>query len=156
MAKGKETEIEKLKKELEEIRKESIEHLNGWKRAKADYLNREREISREKVDWVKFANLELILKLLPTLDAFDQSLKHVPDDLKDNEWIKGIFQIRQQLEDFLKSQGVEKIRAVGEKFNPDFHEVVEKRGEEGEVIEEIQTGYLMNDEVIRVSKVAIK
>lgn len=153
---AKEKEIEKLKKELETVKKESMEHLNGWKRAKADYLNREKEINREKVDWVKFANLELILNLLPVLDALNQSLKQVPIDLKENEWVKGIFQIKQQLEDFLKTQGVEKIKAVGEKFNPDFHEVVEKRGEQEEIIEEIQVGYKMHDQVIRPAKVVIK
>jgi molecular chaperone GrpE len=153
---SKEREIEKLRKELEEAKKESIEHLNGWKRAKADYLNREKEINREKVDWVKFSNLELILKILPILDAFDQSLKQIPDDLKENKWTKGVFQIKQQLEDFLKIQGVGKIKSVEEKFNPDFHEVVEKRGEGGKIIEEIQAGYLMNNEVIRAAKVIIK
>ncbi len=153
---SKEEETEKLKDELEKIKKESTEHLNGWKRAKADYLNREKEISREKVDWVKFANLELILKLLTVLDGFNRSLNQVPDDLKENQWVKGIFQIRQQMEDFLKIYGVEKIKAIGEKFNPDFYEAVEKRGEGDEIIEEIQTGYLMNNEVIRVSKVILK
>lgn len=149
-------EAENLKHELEKIKKEAEEYLNGWKRAKADYLNREKEIGREKIDWVKFTNLELILKLLPVLDSFNHSLKQMPDDLKDNQWAKGVKQIKQQFEDFLKAQGVEMIKTIGEKFNPELHEAIEKKGEGGEITEEVQAGYLLNNEVIRASKVVIK
>lgn len=149
-------ETEKLKHELEKAKKEAEEYLNGWKRAKADYLNREKEINREKIDWVRFANLELILKFLPVLDSFYHSLKQVPDDLKDNQWAKGMEQIKQQFENFLRAQGVERIKTIGEKFNPELHEAIEKKGEGGEITEEIQAGYLLNNEVIRASKVVVK
>jgi len=149
-------ELEKLKKQLKEQEKQAQEYLSGWQRAKADYLNREKEIEREKIDWVKFTNLDLILKLLPTLDAFDYSLKHVPKELKNNQWVKGTEQIKKQLDSFLKVQNIEKIKTTGQKFNPDLHEAVEKKGEEGKIVKEIQAGYLMNDKVIRTAKVIIK
>ena len=149
-------EIKKLQTELESAKKQAEEYLNGWKRAKADYLNREREIEKEKVQWIKFANLELILNLLPILDSFEQSIKNLPVDLKDNEWTKGVLKIKEQFESFLKNQGVEKIKTIGEKFNPEFHEAAEKRGEINEIIEEVQTGYTMHGQVIRPAKVVIK
>lgn len=145
----------KLQEELEQLKKQAQEYLNGWKRAKADYLNREREIEKEKIEWIKFANLELILNLLPILDSFDQSAKNLSDNLKNDEWVKGILKIKEQFENFLKAQGVERIKTIGEKFNPEFHEAVEKRGDKNEIIEEIRAGYTMHGNIIRVAKVII-
>lgn len=156
MSKEKDKEIEKLKEELEKLKKDAENYLNGWKRARADYLNLEREIRQEKFEWIKFANLELILKILPILDSFDQSLEKMPENLKNDQWVKGIMQIKRQFEDFLKDQGAEKIKTIGEKFDLGKHEVVEKRGEGNEIVEEIQSGYLLNGEVIRPAKVVIK
>jgi len=149
-------DIKKLQEELEAAKKLAEEHLNGWKRAKADYLNREKEIEKDKIVWIKFANLELILNLLPILDSFEQSAKNLPENLKNDEWAKGILKIKEQFENFLKAQGVEKIKTLGEKFNPELHEAVEKKGDKGEIIEEIQAGYTMHGKVIRPAKVIIK
>jgi molecular chaperone GrpE len=148
--------IQELETKISELQKQADEYLNGWKRAKADYLNLERETDREKVGWIKFANLELILHLLAVLDSFDESIKHLPEKLKNDEWAKGILKIKEQLDNFIKAQGVERIKTIGEKFNVDEHEVVEKRGDKGMIIEEVQPGYKMNDKVIKPSKVIIE
>lgn len=152
------TKISELEKKIIELQKQADEYLNGWKRAKADYLNLEREVDREKMGWIKFANLELILSLLAILDSFDESIKHLPENLKNDNWAKGVLKIKEQLENFLKTQGVEKINQPtgGAKFNVDEYEVVEKRGEKGMIIEEAQPGYKMNDKVIRPAKVIIE
>jgi len=154
-------EIEQLKKELEETRTRAEEYLNGWKRAKADYLNREKEIKKEKIEWIKFANLELIFQLLTILDSFNEATKQTPEDLKGNEWLKGILRIKQQFENFLTAQGIEKVKTIDEKFNPEFHEVVGKKVEdkkesENIIIEEIQPGYKLHSQIIRPAKVVIK
>ena len=83
--------------------------------------------------------------------------KQMPDDLKDHQWAEGILQIKTQISDFLRSQGVEEIKAEGVKFDPNFHEVIgEVEGKEpGMVAEENQKGYLLNGKVIRPSKVKI-
>ena len=83
-------EIKKLQEEVELAKQQAEEYLNGWKRTKADYLNREREIDKEKIEWIKFANLELILNFLPIMDSFDHSVKNLTDDLEDNEWANGV------------------------------------------------------------------
>lgn len=172
----KDEDLNKLKQELETVKAQAEEYLNGWKRAKADYINREREIEKEKIAWIKFANLELILNLLPILDSFEQSVKNLSDNLKKEEWTKGILKIKEQFENFLKAQGIEKIKTTGEKFNPDLHEAValssdlsskavteketsvkaEEKGEKGEIIEEVQAGYTMHGQVIRPAKVIVK
>jgi len=151
-----EKEVAKLREELKTAREQAQEYLDGWKRAKADYLNLEKDVAREKVEWIKFANFELILNLLPILDSFEQSIKSLPEQLKDDEWTKGVLKIKEQFENFLKAQGVEKIKTVGEKFNPELHEAVEKKGDMGEIVEEIQAGYTMHGQVIRAAKVIIE
>ncbi|MCH7759690.1 nucleotide exchange factor GrpE [Patescibacteria group bacterium] len=149
-------EIKKLKEKLKQAEKLAQEYLSGWQRAKADYINQEKETDRQKIAWVKFANLELILNLLSILDSFDQSAENVTNNLKNDQWVKGVLKIKEQLESFLQSQGVEKIKTKGEKFNPEFHEVIEKKGDGQEIIKQVQAGYQMRDQVIRPAKVIIK
>ena len=148
-------EIERLKKELEEERKRAEEYLNGWKRSKADYLNLEKEVVEEKIRFIKLANLEFIIKILPILDSFKKLIEHLSPEIKNSDWGKGLLQFEKQLEKFLKEIGLEKIRTLNEKFNPLFHEVIDKKGESDKIIEEIETGFLLNGEVIRPAKVVI-
>ncbi|MDD2647007.1 MAG: nucleotide exchange factor GrpE [Patescibacteria group bacterium] len=148
--------IDELQVQIEELQKKADEYLNGWKHVKADYINREKEIEREKIECVKFANLEMILHLLTILDALDNSIKHLPKELANNEWAKGVTQIKQQIEDVLKIHGVERIKTLGEKFDPEFHEAIDKKGDDGKIAEEIQSGYLMHGRTIRPAKVIIK
>ena len=140
-------EIKKLKEKLKQAEQTVQEYLSGWQRAKADYINQEKETDRQKIAWVKFANLELILNLLSIVDSFDQSAKNVTNNLKNDQWVKGVLKSKDQLESFLQSQGLEKIKTIGEKFNPEFHEVIEKKGEGQEIIKQVQAGYLMRDQV---------
>ncbi len=151
-----EKEIIDLKERLKNLEGISEEYLNGWKRTKADYLNREKEIVLEKQRWIGLANLEIILKLLSVLDSFENVLKHQEKDLKRKNWVQGIEQIKKQLEVILKEDGVEKIKALGEEFNPFFHEALQRKGDGEKIIEEIQSGYLMKGKVIRPTKVIIE
>ena len=85
--------------------------------------------------------------------------KQLPKNLNNDEYIKGIFQIKTQLENFLKNQEVEEIKTFGEKFDPNFHEVIEevevKDKEPGIVVAEIQKGYKLHGRIIRPAKVKV-
>jgi len=85
--------------------------------------------------------------------------KNLPEDLKNDEKIKGILKIKTQIKDFLKSQGVEEIECLGKKFDPNLHEVVEEVNKEGvepgTVIEEIRKGYKINGRLLRPAKVRV-
>lgn len=154
-----EKEIKKLKKNLEEERLQAQGYLEGWQRAKADYINREREIEKERESWIKFSNSRLISDFLHLLDSFNQCLKHLPKDSKDKEWFQGVVQIKKQFEDFLKVQGVEKIKTVGESFDPNYHEAVDRVPSEdfqNIIVNEVQAGYKIGERVIRTAKVVIK
>jgi len=151
-----------LEKQLEEEKKRSEEYQNNWKRAMADFANYKKRQSELFAELVNSAGQEMIMEILPIYDTFSLAVKHIPEDLKDKEWTKGVVQLKIQLENLLKGKGLEEIKSVGEKFNPEFHEAVEMvslpaGGEkpEGEILEEVQKGYKLNGMVIRTAKVKV-
>ena len=150
-------DTEELKKELEDCQKKSEEYLAGWQRARADFLNYKKEEMERIGEILKYAGEELILKILPILDSFEKAEKEIPEDKKD-KYLEGFLQIKRQMQDFLKNQGVEEIKTGGEKFDPNFHEVVaEREGKESEgmIVEEVKKGYILNGKVIQPAKVKV-
>jgi molecular chaperone GrpE len=148
VAKAMEDKKELNIEELKECEKLKDEYLAGWQRARADLLNYKKEEMERIGELVGYATEELILKMLPILDNFEIAENKLSDDLKGDGSVKGVLQIKNQILDFLKSQGVEEIKSVGEKFDPNLHEVVEEveenDKESGIIIEEIQKGYKIN------------
>ncbi len=145
-----ENNIENLKKQVEE-------YLAGWKRAKADYLNLKKEMEAQNREIKEWMSKIMLLPLLSILDSFDKAFDEIPENLKNDLWVKGIEGIKKQFENYLKTQGVEVMKAGGEKFDPAKHEAVESiEGGESQVVEEeLQKGYLINGEVLRPAKVKI-
>jgi len=156
-----ELNIEDLKKQLEELKKQKEEYLAGWQRERADFLNYKKEEMERIKGFLAYFGEEFVSKILPIMDNFEVVEKKLPEDLKKDDNIKGILQIKNQILDFLKSQGVEEIKSVGEKFDPNLHEVVEEvesvssADKSGIIIEEIQKGYKINGRLLRPAKVKI-
>lgn len=153
-----EAKLKKVKEALKKCEAERGEYLAGWQRAKADYINFQKSQERLVSDIQKFVLEDALVKILNVVDSFEQALKFQPEELKSNEWAKGVWHIKAQIDEFLKSQGVEAIKTAGEKFNPEFHEAVEavaSEQEEGVIVEEVQKGYLLNGKVIRAARVKI-
>ena len=152
-------ELNKENKELEECKKTRDEYLAGWQRARADFLNYKKDEIERIEGLVAYSNEELILKLLPIIDNFDVAEKKISEDLKNNEDVKGLLQVKIQMLDFLKKYNVEEIKSVGERFDPNFHEVVEQIEIEGKesgiIIEEAQKGYMINGRLLRVTRVKV-
>ena len=155
----KELTIEDIKKQLEECQKLKDEYLAGWQRARADLLNYKKTEMERVGEFVKYADVGLILKILPILDNFELAEKNLPDNLKQNDNVKGLLRIKIQIQDFLKNQGIEEIKCLGEKFDPNYMEVVEEVNTEGEksgtVIEEPQKGHTIHGRLLRPAKVKI-
>lgn len=153
--------INNLNKKLEEYEKQKEEYLAGWQRTRADFLNYKKEEMERISEILKYGVEEMILKILPILDNFEAAERVLPN--KEDENIKGLLQIKSQIADFLKSHGVEEIKVVGEKFDPNWHETVEpvplsgtSAGKESDVIiEEVQKGYTINGRLLRPAKVKI-
>jgi len=155
----KEESLEETKKKLEECQKLKDEYLAGWQRERAELLNYKREEMERIGEILKYADVGLILKILPILDNFEIAEKKLPENLKNDENIKGVLQIKAQIQDFLKNQGVEEIKSIGERFDPNFQEIVEivetPRVNSGIVVEEIQKGYKINGKVLRPARVKV-
>lgn len=150
--------VKELKKELEKAKKQAEEYLNGWKRAKADYINFKRETEKKQKELIEFATAGMLLELFPLVDQFKQAFKHLPKDQQKSDWVKGIKHIQDNLNKILNNLGIEEIAAKGEKFNPELHDAIEEIAsdlEEGTILEEIKTGFKMNDKVIQPAKVKV-
>lgn len=152
-------EIEKIKKELQGCKKEKEEYLSGWKRERADFLNFKKDESERLKSVCNFLKKEIILDFLTILDDLKIAEEKIPQELKNNEWIKGILSLKIQMQSFLKRQGVEEIDSFKKEFDPNFHEAMEqiekKDFESGIVVEEIKKGYTLGGAVVRPAKVKI-
>jgi molecular chaperone GrpE len=157
--------------ELEKIKTQADEYLNGWKRALADYENLKKQTAREKEEFAKFANTNLIVGLIPVYNNLKISFGHLPQDLKDDNWVKGIEHIKKQMLDVLEYNGVEEIvPKVGEEFNPEVHEAVmnneklimnNEQATDGEhldvhkIVKVLSDGYKLNGRVFMPAKVTV-
>ncbi|MDP3999139.1 MAG: nucleotide exchange factor GrpE [bacterium] len=151
--------IEDLVKELEQCKKEKEEYLNGWKRAKADFINYQKDETKRIDEVMKFSNEMLIRELLPVLDSFQLSLSVMASPAREDAGARrGVEIIQSQFEDILKKHGLEPIKALGSKFDPSLHEAVEEAEsdkESGTVIEELTRGWKLHGRVIRPARVKI-
>lgn len=155
-------DIEKIHKDLAEAKAKCEEYLSGWKRERADFLNYKKDEMERIGQLVKYSNEELILKIIPILDNIYLAESHVPEELKNNNWIDGFLQIKKQLSDFLSKEGIGAIKTIGEKFDPNFMESIGEAvaamsdvAQSGVVVEELQRGYTLHGKLIRPAKVKI-
>jgi len=128
-------------------------------RERADATNIRRRHDEQAASMRTVVKANVIRDLLPVIDNFERSLKHVPVDLKDNDYIKGIQSVVKQFETTLASLGVERIATVGQPFDPTYHEAVtmeEGDGTEEVVSEELQSGFKLGNEIIRHAMVKVK
>lgn len=157
----KQNNTEELKKKLEEAEKLKEEYLAGWQRQKADFINYQKDAMKQMHGIVKYANENLVFDLLVVLDSFDISVNSLKtEELTETEKkiIQGFELIRAQLEDVIHKKGLKPIEALGQQFDPVFHEIAEEiEGNEspGTIVDEIIKGYEFNGKVIRPSKVKI-
>lgn len=128
-----------------------------WKRTVAELQNYQQQVERDKVEFVKFASERTLTALLPVLDNFKRASSHLPKDLKDNEWAKGIEAIEAQFEQALGELGLKKIEVKKkEACDPNRHEVVAtEEGKQGCIIEVLEAGYELNGKVLRAAKVKV-
>jgi molecular chaperone GrpE len=149
-------DIEDLKEALAEAKAKAEANLAGWQRAQADFINYKKRNEQEKQELSRFANSVLILNLLPVLDDFERAFSSIPASTKKHSWLDGIKLIKRKLWAVLEAQGVSPIKALGEPFDPRFHEAVRQdKGKDGIVIEEVQKGYMIDDRVIRPTMVVV-
>src|SRR5680860_66474 len=148
----------KSKKTRKQLEEEVINLTADVQRIQADFINYKRRSEEDLIRSRMTGKKHMVMALLPIIDNLDRALSHHPDDLKNNEWAQGVKKVAQQLHEMLSDLGIYKIDTVGQEFNPEFMEAVSVEGEgHKEVVsEELQAGYMLDEEVIRPSMVKIR
>jgi len=149
-------DIAALRKELNDARARAEEYLASWQRAQADFANFRRRLEQDKAEAIKYAEGEMMLKLLLVLDDMDRAMKAVPCELKDNSWVAGMDGISRKFRSVMEAVGLKEITALGFAFDPTMHEAVAHLpGPENMVVAEYEKGYRFKDRVLRATRVAV-
>ncbi len=141
-----------------------IAELEGLKgklvQSAADFENAKKRLVREKEEFSKFAQERLLGDLLPVIDNLERALVHSKEDESTlKQIVQGVERVSKQLLDTLRKQGLERFTSVGQAFDPHRHEILatlEEPGEDHQIIDEIEPGYLLHGRVLRAAKVRVR
>jgi len=152
----KEPEYLKLKEDAQK----ASEYWDKLLRLQADFENSRKRMEKERQDFFKFANEGIILELLNILDDLERAVELAQEKHQDQAaFLKGVVMILAHIYGLLKNNGVKPIESEGKLFDPHYHEALmqaeNKDLPEHTIVEELQKGYLLNDKVIRTSKVKV-
>jgi len=152
-------DITELKKELDAIRLKSDEYLEGWQRARAEFANFRKRIDREREQSHQTAAGTIIRRYLEILDDLERALSNRPPEGEGAIWAGGIELIYRKFLKTLESEGVKRMEAEGEMFDPNMHEAISHEEspdhESGQIIEVVQPGYMLGDRVLRPALVRV-
>jgi len=162
---------EHSQEELEEQQQEvvtqevNIDYKDNWLRAQADYQNLQKEVSDQRAQWAKMSELQILQEFVPVFENFKKAFAHGTESGEEmtqkqwENWQKGIEYIKKQFSDILTTHSVKEIQTIGEMFDPNLHEALKEEEcedkKEGEIIQELEGGYLHNDVVIQPAKVVV-
>jgi molecular chaperone GrpE len=157
---GAEQSIEaKLSEQLLRQQEETRQNYDHYLRALAEVENIKKRSTRDREEYLKYANVNLIKKLLPVIDDLHRAIEVARNSQDFEALSKGVEMTARSLDDLLKGEGVKVIESVGQPFDPQYHQAltVEASDEhpENTVIEQLQKGYILHDRVIRPSLVKV-
>lgn len=147
-----------LTAQLEQAELRAEEYLDSLKRERASFQNYRRRVEHERLEQQRVATGNVLVKLLPIVDDFHRAMEAIPEDQR-NEWFEGVALIQRKLERFMQDEGVTEIAALGQAFDPNFHEAVgvdsDTEAESGTVTQVLQRGYQHGDRVLRPAMVRV-
>ena len=145
--------------EIDGLKSKVSEYSDGWQRERADFTNYRNRNLRDQEASKQNLTTEVVKKYLAVNDDIERALNHAPQNKETTDWVEGIRLIYQKLQNILESEGVQRIPAENEFFNPNRHEAIATEEnplfESGHIIEIIQQGYTIGDRVIRPARVKI-
>lgn len=147
-------------KKQDELEQQVGELTLDLQRTRADFENYRKRMEQEKIQARESGQIAAIVKLLPTIDNIERAIAHIPDELANNSWAKGVTSLTKHLDKSLESLNLKRIDASpGVKFNPDLHEAIQidedAVGENEVIVSQLQTGYLLNSQPIRHAMVKV-
>ena len=149
-----------LEVRLTEAEGKAAEYLDGWQRAQASFANYRKRTEAEQAHWRSAANANLLTRLLPILDDFQRAFDALPDEFEGHSWLSGVTLIQRKIRAILDSESVAVIELnTGDPFDPLYHQAVvyqEVEGfEDGQIVAEVEKGYLLGERVLRPSMVVV-
>jgi len=151
--------LEALQKELEAAKSQAAEYLDGWQRARAEFANYKKRVEKEQAEAYQNAVGRIIARYLDVLDDFDRAMKDQPTEGEAVQWAAGVSLIYRKFKNTLDAEGLTRIEAEGQEFDPTLHEAVIHEDSEdhasGHVIEVVRQGYKLGDRVIRPALVRV-
>lgn len=145
--------------ELEKAHKTAEENLEGWRRERAEFINYRKRIERDQAQLAENITGEVVKKYLIILDDLERALKNRPSGEECSLWVQGVELIDRKLQNILESEGVTRIPAEGQEFNPEVHEAISHEEspdhQSSEIIEVVQQGYRIGDRVLRPALVRV-
>jgi len=146
-------------KELETVKKQLEQEKDRCLRLNAEFENQRKRLQKEKEEFVKYANEKLIIELIDIMESLERGLENAKGSSNKEKLIMGVELIYKQFKNVLDKNGLVPIKALGEKFDPYKHEAMMQTpsddDEEGTILEEFARGYMLNNKVIRYSKVRV-
>jgi molecular chaperone GrpE len=154
---GLQSDLDEAKKLLADTEAQLSEMTEMAQRTAAEFQNFKRRNDEERGNLKLYANLHFLQAIFPVMDNFQRAFAHMPENLKDDEWVKGIVTIEKQFITTLTSLGLHEIPCeVGNPFDPNLHEVLTQgKGDKDSILECFEKGYTFNDMVVRPAKVQV-
>lgn len=148
-----------LLKNIEELQESAKKNYDLYTRSQADIDNVKKRFQKEKEELAKYSNELLIKQLLPVIDSLKKAIDHSQDKKSTDALREGVELTLKGLMDTLEKAGLEKVKAMGEHFDPNFHEAIseleDNTKESGIVLKELQNGYILNQRLIRPALVVV-
>ena len=148
-----------LEDQLQEARDEAAKNLDSYLRAQAELANARKRFEKQRTQTYVNANADMVARLLPVLDDYERAIDTVPEEIAGDAWYEGIELVYRKLLGILTSLNVQEIEALGEPFDPNFHEALgvepSEEVESGAVSRVMVKGYQLGDKVIRPSLVYV-
>lgn len=148
-----------LRTSFGEMEQKTNEYLDGWQRSRAEFANYKKRILREQAEIHQSARGEVIKLYLDIADDLGRALEDQPESGDGATWASGIEIIFQKLINRLELEGIKPMDALGQQFDPNFHEAIMKEENEdhesGQIIEVMQEGYWIGDKVLRPAQVRV-
>jgi len=158
-----EKKFKRLKGKLKTCQKEKEQYLSGWQRERADFINYKKEEEKRFKETANFQKGKIILEFLTILDSFEKAEKELQKNYRDSveksediiQWTNGVLEIKNQIKQILERENIKEINTKG-RLNPDLHEVIETvAGEENQITEVVQKGYLFEGKLLRPAMVKV-
>jgi molecular chaperone GrpE len=145
--------------ELAAAQAQAKEYLEGWQRARADFVNYKKRVERELQDSYQNASVDLLTRMFPILSDFERAMSNLPAELQDHTWLEGITLIQKKFQKLLEDNGVVEIDPTGQPFDPNFQEAVgtddDTAVQSGYVTATLQKGYRVGDRILRPALVRV-